>query len=251
MEKGKRIISSGKNEKKLNKMLELIVGGMLVAIFAWIFYDSVLGLCVGIVVFPVWRTEWRRHLQEQRRKELMHGLKEILLLLSSYLQSGLSIENSFCEVEREFVNMHIGCELLEQNLRQMNQKVRMNISVEKAFGELAEQIEIEEALEFAEILSCAKRLGGNYILNVQRTARRLEEKIEVEQEIAVMVAEKRLEFYVMCFMPMAMISYIKISSFDFINVLYHNMTGICVMTFCICFYLFMMKLGRRMISIET
>jgi tight adherence protein B len=175
--------------------------------------------------------------------------KELLLLLSTYMQTGYSLENAFVHAEQELQQMQQGKSTLVVKLHEMNQRVTVNVPVEQAFYALAEELRIEEGYEFAEILIFAKRLGGNYNKNIQKTAAKMEDKISIYQEIATLTAEKNLEMKLMMLLPLLLIGYIKLSSGEFIAGMYHNALGIGIMSGCLLLYLFMIYLGQKIIQI--
>ena len=104
---------------------------------------------------------------------------------------------------------------------------------------------------FAFVFGFGKRLGGEYVKNIRRTIEKIEESIEVKQEIATSIAEKRMELKVMSVMPIAIIAYIKISSPDFINAMYHTPMGIAIMTACIAVYALALYIGQRIVDIAV
>lgn len=134
-------------------------------------------------------------------------------------------------------------------LHQMNQKVKVNIAVEQAYMELAEQMDLEEACAFGEILLFAKRLGGNYGKNIQRTATKLGEKMSLQEEITTMMAQKKLEMKVMLVIPLAIIAYVRLTSADLLAVLYGNLAGGLIMSACLVVYVLMALWSRRIMDI--
>jgi uncharacterized protein len=134
-------------------------------------------------------------------------------------------------------------------LHQMNQKVKVNIAVEQAYMELAEQMNLEEACAFGEILLFAKRLGGNYGKNIQRTATKLGEKMSLQEEITTMMAQKKLEMKVMLVIPLAIIAYVRLTSADLLAVLYGNLAGGLIMSVCLVVYVLMALWSRRIMDI--
>ena len=126
----------------------------------------------------------------------------------------------------------------------------MNISLEKAFKEFAKDIGLEEALSLSEIISFAKRSGGDYGKHIRDTALKIEENILVKQDIETITTEKRLELKVMCVMPMGILSYITITAPDFLAPLYGNLLGVCLMSVCLVVYGVLITLGRKIIDIK-
>ena len=133
----------------------------------------------------------------------------------------------------------------------MNQKIAMNIQVEKAFTELAESIQLEEAESLAEIISFAKRSGGDYGKNIRDTAIKIEENLAVKEEIQTITTEKRLELKVMSIMPMGILAYISLTSRGFIAPLYGNLLGVILMTICLFIYGALIVMGGKIIDIKV
>ena len=86
---------------------------------------------------------------------------------------------------------------------------------------------------------------------MEKMARIIGEKIRVEQEIDVSVAGKKMEQMVMSLVPGGMILYMQVTSEGFLNILYHNLLGMIVMTVCLGIYGFSFWLGRKIVRIAV
>lgn len=78
----------------------------------------------------------------------------------------------------------------------------------------------------------------------------IEGQMDVKKEIQTMLASRRLEQKIMSLIPLGIIFYMQISTPDFLSVLYGNLPGICIMTFCLGLYLFAYHWGERLVDIE-
>ncbi len=218
---------------------------------AWVFYDAWWGLlCLPIVVYA----NGKRYADKKAKtveKQFMVEYKEFLLGLISSLESGYSVENAFVEAEQTIVRMFGKNGVIAGELHRLNAKVALKNPVEQAFLEFAAVFSYEEAENFANIFVFAKRLGGDYIKNIRRTAEKIEEKVELKQEITAAVAEKQMELNVMTVMPMAIITYLRIGSGEFLAPMYHNFGGAVFMTGCICLYAAAIVLGKKIVDIRV
>ncbi|MBR1634077.1 MAG: type II secretion system F family protein [Lachnospiraceae bacterium] len=223
----------------------------LALLLAWTFYDAYWMAIVLLapVVFFNGRRYWEKQSQ-QREKQFIAEYKEMLKNLISGLEAGYSVENAFAEAERQHRQLFPEQSVLAAELHAINAATALRTPIERAFGEFAGRFPYEEVLGFAEIFSFGKRLGGNYVENLRTTARKLEEKVELKQEIAATFAEKRLELSVMSVMPMGIVVYMKLGSPEFLAPMYHNVLGITVMSGCIAVYLGAILLGKRIVEIE-
>ena len=123
------------------------------------------------------------------------------------------------------------------------------IPLEKLLDDLAERAGTEEIREFAEIFRIAKRGGGNMTEILSRTAALIEERLDVENEISIMLGNRRLEQRIMDVTPFMIIFYIGITSPGFFDVLYHNPEGIAFMTLCLGAYLCALALSEKILAV--
>jgi tight adherence protein B len=74
--------------------------------------------------------------------------------------------------------------------------------------------------------------------------------MDVENEINVLVSAKKMEQKIMDVVPFAIVLYIGATSKDFFEPLYHNATGIAVMSVCLVVYLAAYALSEKIVSIN-
>ena len=240
------ICRTGERKKPL---VEVSIAVLLTLLVAWIFYNAWYGLLWFPVVYLLSSRIYREEKQAKEGQRKNRAFKELLELLSGFLQAGMSLENSFLQAEGQLAMLGEEGKDMIYALHQMNQKVKVNIAVEQAYMELAEQMDLEEACAFGEIFLFAKRLGGNYGKNIQRTATKLGEKMSLQEEITTMMAQKKLEMKVMLVIPLAIIAYVRLTSADLLAVLYGNLAGGLIMSACLVVYVLMALWSRRIMDI--
>ena len=103
---------------------------------------------------------------------------------------------------------------------------------------------------FAEIFATGKRNGGDLIAVMKDTARTITQTVDTERQVASVLASRRYEQRIMNVIPFAMILYLRLGCPGFLDPVYGNAAGICVMTVCLGLYLTARYLGRRMLEIE-
>ena len=104
---------------------------------------------------------------------------------------------------------------------------------------------------FSQVLSITKRNGGDLIAIIRTSSETIGLKIDVQREISVSIAQKKFEQNIMVIMPIAIMSYIRLSSKGFFTPVYHNAAGIFLMTICLTLYLFAIILGFKLTSVKT
>ena len=206
---------------------------------------------MGILVIPFWIHFNRVERSEKRRSRMLTEFKEYMMLIVQSLQTGYSLERAVKQSEIELKRLYPNESVLMGYVHIMNQKINMNVQLEKAFMEFAVSTGLEEAISLAEIIAFAKRSGGDYGKNIRETAMKIEDNLAVKQDIETITTEKRLELKVMCVMPIGILAYITITSKGFIAPLYGNVLGTVIMSTCLVVYGFLIMLGKKIIDIKV
>ena len=169
--------------------------------------------------------------------------------VNNALRSGDSPENAFREGYREMVYEYGEYAPITRELTSLVGGLDNRIPLEKLLDDFAGRAGTEEIREFAEVFRIAKRGGGNMTEILSRTAALIEERLDVENEISIMLGNRRLEQRIMDVTPFMIIFYIGMTSPGFFDVLYHNPEGIAFMTLCLAAYLCALALSEKILSV--
>ena len=115
---------------------------------------------------------------------------------------------------------------LVRELRYMESQMQVGVPVEQLFWNLGQRSGVEEIRNFGDIFLIARRSGGN----LGKILGNLAEVLGV---------------------PGVMILYMQVTSSGFLDVLYHNLPGVLVMTGCLGVYLFSFRMGRKIVRIQV
>lgn len=229
----------------------LAIGILGCLILGWLFYDS---LGMGLLMTPcnIWVLRiYEKKKQEYRMRILLDEFKELLQILTANLKAGYSLEHAWITAEKDFRELHTGDSRMGMEAQKIVQKVALNIPIEQAVYEFGEEIGQEDILSFAEVLRTAKRSGGNLVHIIENTTTIIAEKIEIGQEIRIMLSGKRLEQRIMCGMPIFMLLYLRMGNPGYLDVLYHNVTGGMIMSGCMLGTVMASYWGSRIMRIEV
>lgn len=189
--------------------------------------------------------------EKERRQRLRNEFKEAVLSVAANLRAGYAVENAFRETLQEMGMLYGRETVIYREIYRIVQGLANRISIETLMGEFARRAKISEIQEFADIFAIAKRSGGNLTEIIYETAGTIGEKIEVEKEIQVLTAAKRLEQNVMSFIPFAIILYVSTASAGYFDVLYTTAAGRTVMTVCLGIYGTAYLLGVKITEIQV
>ena len=129
--------------------------------------------------------------------------------------------------------------------------LKNNRTLEELVDDFARRSGVAEIKEFSAMFQIAKRSGGNLGDILKKCIGMIAEKMEVKQEIITIISAKKMENNIMCIIPLGIIVYVDITSPGFLNVLYHNPMGVCIMSICLGVYMFAFFLGQRIVKIEV
>ncbi|MCI9078334.1 MAG: hypothetical protein HFH68_05320 [Lachnospiraceae bacterium] len=227
------------------------VGFIKAFILLFLFYkslvlSSILAIIYGIVNIKFYK---KKHL-ENWRWQMNLEFREVMVAISSALNAGYSVENSFKEAREDLVLLYGNNSIMVKELNKINSQIMLNRPIEIILTEFAQYCKVEDISNFAEVFHTAKRTGGNLIETARSTADKISAKIETSREIRTMVAGKKMEGRIMAYIPLGIILYFWISSPGFLDCLY-TLSGRFVMTILLVIYLAAFKWSERIGDISV
>ncbi len=226
-------------------------GMLLNGIISVLFFNSFWALIPGMIITVFYFLEKRRKLMRRRMHRLRTELKEFLNAMIAALQTGRSMENAFAEAVRDITSyMEKDTEFILE-MKKICAGVSIGETLEKLLIDFSYRSHLEELEYFAEVFSVGKRSGGNLIGIMKNTIRMLQERMDAEEEIYTVLAEKQTEFYLMSVIPLAIILYLRIGAGNLIDSLYGNVTGVSVMAVCLSVYGGCYLYGKRLLEIDN
>ena len=216
-----------------------------------LFFDSFWGMTASpAILLILWKKTIERKLEERKKKVAME-FQTMLKNVSSSLLAGFSLENAFVEAEKELKQMYGEKSYMFLELQNINKKVGMNIPIEEPLEDLAERTGMEDIYNFIDILSFAKRAGGNFVEIIDNTINKMWAKYETAREIDVAISAKKLEQKVMSVIPVVLLAYMKLTSAEYMSVLYGNVAGVLFMTVCLLVYGGAIHLAGKILQIKV
>ncbi len=226
---------------------------VVLGLLGYLFYESWIAVVIVAAIGLVFPGMRRKTLQKSRKEKLNLQFKEAIASLSSSLAAGRSIENSFREVVGDLrllypdPNTHI-----IREFEIINRRVENGETIERAIQDFANRSDSEDILNFADVFITCKRTGGNLVEVIRRTSDVISEKVDIQQEVQVMVAQKKFESRILSVMPIALVAFLRYSSGEYMDPLYEwaNL-GPIIMTACLGLLLLSYWLSQRIMNIKV
>lgn len=221
------------------------------ACISYLFFSSMLSFLLLLPGAAFFLKEIKKTLKKKRDQEIKHQFMDGMQMVTASLQAGYSIENSLREALKELARVYEPDSFIIREFRLMEVQIGMNRSIEELFADFARRCAIDDIQSFADIFVTAKRSGGDLIAVIRNTVSCIRQKEETVQEIETCLSGKIMEQNMMSLIPLLILAYIKLTSPEFLEVMYENILGTIVMTLCFSVYVLAYFWGRSITRIEV
>lgn len=242
-----QIYRFSKKEKVLNVVLFLGLTGVI----SYLFYRSAAAFLFLLVLFPVFLKMRRETEKKKRQQQLASQFLGGMQSVATALTAGYSVETAFEEALKELRSIYDEETMIIGEFSYIVTQLHMNRNLEELLCGLAMRSGIEDIRDFADVFSAAKRTGGNLVSVIRNTILCVSQKEETRMEIQTCLSAKKLEQNIMSMVPCLILLYVQVMSPGFLDVMYHNMAGIIIMTICLLLYGSAWYWGRKIVSIEV
>lgn len=228
--------------------IQAVIAAIILSIF---FYRSFAAVILMAPVGLYYLTLLVGKKEQEKRECLRSEFKEAILSIAANLRAGYAVENAFRETLQELKMLYGAEAAIYREFYKIVQGLANQISIETLMKQFAERTGIPEVREFADVFAIAKKSAGNLTEIIEETAETISEKIDVEREVQVLTAAKRLEQNIMSVIPFAIILYVSITSAGYFDVLYETAGGRAIMTVCFGVYAAAYLLGKKISEIQV
>ena len=203
---------------------DLISGIIYGCMVCWLFYDRLWILPWMLPLLIPWMRHRRKRRKQREKDQIRKEFREMMVSVGNSLSVGYSLENAM-KTARDDLRMFQGEGVLEKELYVLIVSLKMNEPVDKLLLNMAENVNLEELRQFAEIVAIVKKSGGNLIEIIGKTVDHLSQAMQLKEEIRTMTAAKQMEKRVMTVMPYAILVYVRIANPGYFQVLYESIPG--------------------------
>lgn len=203
------------------KIAALLAGGLLMFGIGYLFYHQLL---ISLLLVPGGAYAprmLRQYLKDRRRSALNLQFKQTLFSLSSSLSAGRSVENAFREAvaDLQLLDPEGNSDMLAE-LSIICTRMEYNQPVEEALHDFSRRAGMEDVERFADVFTVCKRTGGDLVEVVRRTSTIIGEKLDIQQDIAVSIAQKKFEAKALLAAPLLMVLFMSLTASDYMEPMY-------------------------------
>lgn len=220
-------------------------------VLSLLFYNSPLPLLILLPFIPYIRKMNRERKKRKEILELTVSFRDFLYSLSISFASGRLMAEGIYEAHEYLKTIYEPSSLIMKEVAQMIIKLKeAKENEENILLDFSEKYPVQDIKIFTETFIAAKKTGGDMEKVVMSSIRILLEKMDILEEIKVMVAQKKMEGKIMTTMPLALLFFLRFTSSDFISILYETMEGRIIMTASLVLILLSYFLTKKITDIK-
>ena len=220
-------------------------GYLAIAGIVFLFYHSLIAAAVsGILILKI-RPFYENHKASRRMQKLDIQFKDLLYSTSASIASGRHMADALIEANDNLTVMYGPDEPIMIELAHMKRSIEENNESDRMLlADFAERSKNEDINNFVQVYITCRNMGGDLEKVIARTSDILTDKMNIEREIKVITAQKKLEGRMIAMMPLAMLLILNLLSPSYIAPLYSCLSGHIIMTGCLgglCWGIWMME----------
>ena len=227
------------------------IGFVFFALIAYLFYRSLLLSVLAGLLIRRCQPLYERHLAQKRQKELNEQFQDLLGSLSASITAGRHMEDALIEACDNLSLMYGPETPIMLELQSMKTRIQNNHESDRMLlTDFARRSHSEDVLSFTQVYLTCRSTGGDLQRVIAHTSEIITEKMQINDQIHAIIAQKKLEGRLISLMPAAMLLALNLLSSSYISILYTTLAGRLIMTVCLAGTIAGVFLMERLASVE-
>lgn len=219
-------------------------------VISYLFYDSIIAAFIlSPMIVPVW-IKYGEYCEHKWKRELKYQFVQAMVNVAGALSAGLSVENAFIDASKQIDKLYGNSSFFARELRIVAFSQNASKKIEDSLADFAARTDIEEIRDLSDIFQIVGRGCGDYAKVIENCIEVIQKSIEVTQEIETHLSGKKFEMRIMSIIPLSIVAYLKLSAPALLEVLYHNLFGVVVMTACMSVYFAAVLISEKICNIS-
>lgn len=206
---------------------------------------TVVGVIAGSLFVPM----RAKSIIAKRRSELNRQFRDMLEALTTSLNAGKNVNDSFFAVYEDLKIQYDVDAFILKELEVIIASIHNNIAIEDVLEDFGVRSDNEDIHSFANVFKISYRKGGNIKDIIKNTHSILSEKMNITEEIETLATSNKMEQNIMILMPIALIGIIKMMSPEF-AANFVSPTGIISTTISIVIFVIAYFIGKAVLDIK-
>lgn len=218
---------------KLNQREKIILFATSVflgVIVGWLFFDTYFGMLFSPIIFLALKPQVEIYLKEKRIRNLRNEFRDSLYSFSSSFAAGAHMEEAMEIAAHHITDIYGEKSDMGRELLYMIKKMReVGEHDTTLWNDFASRSGIEDIDDFASVFEATRDSGGDIVRATDRAASLIVDKINVENEMRMLFAQKKMEGRMVGLIPPTMVLFLKLGSPAYLQVMYETFLGRCLM----------------------
>lgn len=207
---------------------------ILLALLGLLFYRNlVMAAFCSLAAIPLKRF-YADHLKKKRLEKLQEGFKDALYSISGSVAAGRQLPIAIREAAGSVSSAYGEDADITAELKHIAEVYTESHG--DAYGLLSDfgyRSGLEEISQFAQSCSICRRCGGDMEAVALKSASLLLDRMELNREIKGLISQKKTDIALLTLMPVAVLGFLNLVSFSYLEPLYTGAQGRIIMSCCL------------------
>lgn len=233
------------------KLLYIVLGTGQLALLGYIFYKSIIVMCLLQFLLPFYLKIKERECRTRHINTLKAEFKEMLEVYQGFILAGYAVDNALLHTRKELAVLGYEKSMVVRELDFMARQLKLHVPLGELFMEWGRRSRLKDIENFASIFMLSCQTGGNISKIMRVCSGIIGDKIDVERDIDTLLASKKYEQKVINLIPLFILLYVDFSSKGFLDPLYMGIFGRWIMTLCLAVYFLAFFISQKIMRIEV
>ena len=230
----------------------LIASSAVLAVSVSLFYDSLWASFLSVPLSVFVMRPFAVRLSEKRKLELTYQFNDALYAISASISAGRPFIKALSDARNCMVLLHGPNSRIELELMAILNKYHESKECEeKILTDFSRRCKVNEISNFTDVYLTCRKTGGDLGNIMAKSSRMIMDRIAVRREIAVLTSQKKLEGRLLAIFPFMILGGLKITSPDYLDVMYKTLQGRVLMTAALAGIVASMIMIDRISSIDV
>jgi len=234
----------------MHRMKNSITHGLMYSIAAYFLYKNYLVSILIFSIFFIIRMLNKAYFIKKEKKIILLNFYDFLICLTYQFNYVSNYYNGFKQAYEDYIKIY-GENTFSNILKQAINVKSISQDDKSYLIYIKDAINIEEVSDFITSTLICLNMGNDISNNIKNSLLVIKEKIETEQNIAILITQKKTEQVIVSIIPFVIIAIFSLTASDYLNVMYTTSIGKIVMTIAGALFIIQKMIGDKIVNIEV
>ena len=220
-----------------------------VATMATTISNAVVFVGMALIALKLFMPIITESLRQKQISKLRTQFCDFAPALANALGSGMNVQEAMEATYRDLVTQYSEDELIVQEVREILDGVRNNISVEDMILDFGQRSGVPDIVNFGIVFATCFRTGGNIKSIVRRTSEVISEKLIIASEIETTITSNKMQMSIMNVLPIVIVLMMRLLSAEF-AASFASALGVLALTISAGLFIGAYKWGQKIMDIK-